>query len=265
MCRDNRQMSKNKVINEHKERKMSITKRQGEILKVVEDNLYISVNELAELTFTSPSSIRRDLTALQNLGLVRRSHGGVGLSKVTDKVAGFYSRVSQNIKEKRLIAKKAASLLRDGQSILLDSSSTASFLLPYIARLESPILFTNNLETAISAVKQGINTHCLGGASVGGSVALGGSETYRALSAISVDILFFSSQSLDKNGLISDSTEEENYSRELMLKRAKTKVFLCDSEKFGRSSLYKLTSLDEVDFAVLGDSFKELKTSATIL
>ena len=244
---------------------MSVTKRQNEILKIIEENLYISVNELAEITFTSASSIRRDLTVLQNLGLVKRSHGGVGLTQVTDKVAGFYSRATQNIKEKRAIAKKAASLLRDGQSILLDSSSTASFMLPYIAKLDSPIVFTNNLETAISAVKQGITTHCLGGTSVNGSVALAGSQTYNALSDISVDIVFFSSQSLDKNGLISDSTEEENFVRQLMLKRAKTTVFLCDSEKFGRSSLYKLTSLDDIDFAVLGEAFEDLTTQTTIL
>lgn len=244
---------------------MSVTKRQSEILKIIEDNLYISVNELADITFTSASSIRRDLTVLQNLGLVKRSHGGVGLTQVTDKVAGFYSRATQNIREKRAIAKKAASLLRDGQSILLDSSSTASFMLPYIAKLDSPVVFTNNLETAISAVKQGITTHCLGGTSVNGSVALAGSQTYKALSDISVDIVFFSSQSLDKNGLISDSTEEENFVRQLMLKRAKTTVFLCDSEKFGRSSLYKLTSLDDIDFAVLGEAFEELTTQTTIL
>lgn len=244
---------------------MSITKRQSEILKTIEENLYVTVNELAALTFTSASSIRRDLTVLQNLGLVKRSYGGVGLSEMTDKVAGYYSRVTQNIKEKRAIAKKAASLLRDGQSILLDSSSTASFLLPYIAKLNSPTVFTNNLDTAISAVKQGIHTHCLGGGSVRGSVALTGSETYKALMDISVDILFFSSQSLDKHGMISDSTEEENYTRKLMLSRAKTTVFLCDSEKFGRTSLYKLSMLDDIDFAVLGGDFPELSTRAKLL
>ena len=244
---------------------MSISKRQSEILKIIEDNVYVSVNELASLTFTSASSVRRDLTALQNLGLVKRSYGGAGLSQTVDKVAGFYSRATQNVKEKRAIAKKAATLLRDGQSILLDSSSTASFMLPYIARLNSPIVFTNNLETAISAIRHGIHTNCLGGASVNGSVSLAGSQTYRAIADISVDIMFFSSQSLDKDGLISDSTEEENFVRQTMLERAKTKVLLCDSAKFGKRSLYKLTQLDEVDFAVFDREFEGLITSATLL
>ena len=244
---------------------MSISKRQSEILKIIEDSVYVSVNELASLTYTSASSIRRDLTVLQNLGLVKRSYGGVGLSKTVDKVAGFYSRSSQNIKEKRLIAKKAASLLRDGQSILLDSSSTAGFLLPYIAKLDSPVVFTNNLETAVNAIRQGIHINCLGGASVNGSVALAGSQTHKALSCINVDIMFFSSQSLDADGLISDSTEEENFVRRAMLERAKTKVFLCDSTKFGKRSLYGLAHLDDVDFAVFDKEYDGLSTSATVL
>ena len=244
---------------------MSISKRQNEILDIIKDRVYVSVNELASLSFTSTSSIRRDLTELQNLGLVKRSYGGVSMAELTDRVAGFYSRALQNVKEKRIIAEKASSLLRDGQSILLDSSTTASFLIPYIAKLDSPIVFTNNLETAISAIKEGIKTHCLGGASVNNSVSLAGSQTYKALMDISVDIVFFSSQSLDKDGLISDSTEEENFVRQLMLSRAKTSVFLCDSEKFGRKSLHKLASLNDIDFAVLGESFDGLETGATLL
>ena len=244
---------------------MSISKRQSDILKIIDNSIYVSVNELAALTYTSPSSIRRDLTALQNLGLVKRSHGGVGLSQTVDRVAGFYSRVSQNIKEKRAIAKKAASLLRDGQSILLDSSSTAGFLLPYIANLDSPTVFTNNLETAIRAIGHGIRTSCLGGASVNGSVSLAGSQTYRALSDISVDIMFFSSQSIDKDGVISDSTEEENFVRRIMLERASKTVFLCDGTKFNMKSLYTLCSLDCIDYAVFDKDFEGLATQATLI
>ena len=244
---------------------MGTSKRQNEILRLIEEKSYVSVNELSSLTFTSPSSIRRDLTHLENLGLVNRSYGGASLPEINGRVAGFYNRSTKNVKEKRLIAQKAASLLKNGQSILLDSSTTASFLLPYIAKFDSVVLFTNNLETAISAIKQGICAHCIGGAAINGSVSLGGSQTYKALSDISVDIMFFSSQSLSSDGVISDSTEEENYVRSIMLGRAKKRAFMCDSTKFNTSTLYKLCSLDEVDFAVFDKEFTGLSTKATIL
>ena len=102
----------------------------------------------------------------------------------------------------------------------------------------------------MKAIELGINTHCLGGRSINGGFVLSGTETFRTLSEITVDFLFFSSQSLSEEGVISDSTEEENFVRKLMLKSAKTKVFLCDSSKFGMNSTYRLCKLDEVDHFV---------------
>ena len=244
---------------------MGISERQNEILKIIGENTYVSVNELSRRTFTSPSSIRRDLTRLENLGLVNRSYGGASLPEINGRVAGFYNRLTKSIKEKRLIAQKASALLKSGQSILLDSSTTASFMIPYIAKIDSAVVFTNNLEIAVSAIKQGICTHCVGGSSINGSVSLGGSQAYKALADISVDIMFFSSQSLSIDGMISDSTEEENYVRSVMLERANKTVFLCDSTKFNTKSLYTLTSLDCIDYVVFDKDFDELITKARLL
>ena len=244
---------------------MGLSERQNKILKIIGENTYVSVNELSRLTFTSPSSIRRDLTRLENLGLVNRSYGGASLPEINGRVAGFYNRSTKSIKEKRLIAQKAASLLKNGQSILLDSSTTASFMIPYIAKIDSAEIFTNNLEIAVSAIKQGVRTHCIGGASINGSVSLGGSQTYKALSDISVDIMFFSSQSLSIDGMITDSTEEENYVRSVMLERADKTVFLCDSTKFNTKSLYTLSTLDCIDYAVFDRNFEGLVTKSTLL
>lgn len=242
-----------------------MTERQEQILKLIGERNYVTVNDLAKILFTSPSSIRRDLTYMQNNGLVKRSHGGVTLPEPISGVASFHDRMQKNRNEKRLIAKKAASLLKNGQNILLDSSSTSSFMLPHIAKLTSPTVFTNNLSTALSAIELGIDTHCIGGHSINGSAALSGIEAYKTLAEIQVDILFFSSQCLDKNGIISDSTQEENYIRQLMMKSAKQTVFLCDSKKFNQSALYKLASLEEIDYAIFDEIFEELNTSITII
>ena len=232
---------------------MSVTERHKQILEILNDRYYVTVKELAQITYTSASSIRRDLTYMQNFGIVKRLHGGVTLPDITNGVASFYDRMQKNINEKRIIAKKAAEFLVDGQSIIIDSSSTAYFLLPYIAKLKSATVFTNNISTALKAIELGINTHCLGGSSINGSPALSGTETYKALADISADILFFSSQGLDANGIISDSTEEENYVTSLMLKAAKKTIFLCDSTKLGQSYLYKLTDVNLIDKCIFNE------------
>lgn len=80
---------------------MSISERQKQILGILNDRTFITVQELSALTFTSPSSVRRDLTYLQNNGLVKRMHGGVSAVDPVSNVASFYDRTHKNVKEKR--------------------------------------------------------------------------------------------------------------------------------------------------------------------
>lgn len=243
---------------------MSISERQKQILAILNERTFITVKELADLMFTSASSIRRDLSYLQNNNLVKRMHGGVSSVEPITNVASFYDRTHKNVREKRLIAQKAAGLLKDGQTVLLDSSTTATFLLPYIAKHRNITVFTNNLSTALHAIELGIDTHCLGGHALGGSAVVSGAETFRALSELSVDILFFSSQALDRNGNISDTTEAENYTRKVMLQSAKIKVFLCDSEKFDTRCTYKLCNLQEIDHAIFDKPYPDLSAECNI-
>ena len=244
---------------------MSITKRQEEILEHLNEHTFLTVERLSELTYTSPSSIRRDLQRLQNLSLIKRSHGGASSLNSMNQAVPLNSRMTRNIIEKKQIAKKAATLLRDGLSVMLDGSSTAGFLVPYIAKHKDMIVFTNNMLTAINAVNYGIPTHCIGGYSVDCSAVLSGTQAYRMIGELHPDILFFSSKSLNKNGLISDPVSEENYIRSLMLQNAKHSVFLCDSEKFDSESLYGLTTLDQIDAAVFDKAFPELKSKCRII
>lgn len=244
---------------------MLITERQEKILELIRENSYITVNDLSAATFTSPSSIRRDLTHLQNNGLVLRTHGGVTLPESVSGLASLQNRKQENKNSKRLLAKKAASLLQDGQTILLDGSSTVMYLLPHIAKNSTLRIYTNNLSTALEAIELGINTNCMGGHSLNGSTVMTGPDTCRVLESINADICFFSSQSLDANGVISDPMAEENYIRQLMIKYAKHSVFLCDSSKFNKQSLYRLTTLDQIGTSIFDTCYPELQCSCNCI
>lgn len=244
---------------------MSISGRQEQILELLNENNFLTVEKLASMLYTSQSSIRRDLTKLQSLRFIERTHGGAHILAGDNHAAPYASRMTQNIVGKRKIAKKATELISEGMSVMLDGSSSASFLVPHIARLRNVDLFTNNMLTAINAVNHGIKTHCLGGDSVHNSAVLLGPQTYKIAKEIRPDILFFSSYSLDSNGIISDHVQQENYLRTILIESAKCSVFLCDSEKFNRSSLYTLCTLDDIDVAVFDEPFCELKTKCNIL
>ena len=244
---------------------MSITERQQRILELVQEHGYISVERLSVLTYTSPSSIRRDLNTLGNLMLIKRTHGGASPYDSMGHAVPLRSRMEQNIAEKRHNAKKAAALLEDGQTVMLDGSSTAGFLVPHIAKHKDMTVFTNNMHTAVGAINYGITTHCIGGESVDHSAVLSGIWAYRTVAELNPDIVFFSSQSLDKNGVISAPIAEENYIRTLMLERARFSVFLCDSAKFGSESLYRLTTVDRIDACVFDKPYAELRTRCRII
>lgn len=244
---------------------MSISKRQEQILELLQEHSFLTVTKISQLTYTSPSSIRRDLTHLENMCFIKRTHGGASILNENNQAAPLNNRMSQNIIGKRKIAKKAATLIFDDQTIMLDGSSTAGFLIPQIAKHKNIVLFTNNMITAMNAINYGIKTHCIGGSSVNNSAVLSGTQSYKNVMEIHPDILFFSSHSLDINGIITDPTPEENYLRSLMLANAKVSVFLCDSEKFNKKSLYTLGSINDVDYAVFDAPWNELKVKCKIL
>ena len=244
---------------------MSTTKRQEQILELLRENRSLTVTKLSELTYTSASSIRRDLTRLENMYLLKRTHGGATIVSESGEAPNFANRMGENIMGKKRIAKKASALIEDGMSVMLDGSSTAAYLVPHLAAHKGITLFTNNMLTAISAINYGIKTHCIGGESLHGSAVLSGTAAYNAINDIHPDILFFSSRAIDRDGVISDPTAEENYLRSLMLRNAALKVFLCDSEKFGKRALHRLTTIGEMDAAVFDKPYDELDTSCRIL
>jgi len=70
---------------------------------------------------------------------------------------------------------------------------------------------------------------------------------------------------VDREGYIYDPILEENHIRELMLKNAACRVFLCDGEKFGKRSLYRLCSVDDIDVCVFDRQIPELHTKTKVL
>lgn len=236
---------------------MKTNERQDTIMSLLRERRFLSVSELSNALYISPSSIRRDLTHLQQAGLVRRSYGGVILSG-EDQIAPPTSvRMESHKAEKKQIAKQAATLLRDNVTIFLDGSTTAYYLCDYLAPLQEITVFTNNLTTASCLRERSVNTYCIGGYLLKGSHVAVGSYAEEMLSNLHADLCFFSSFALSDDGVISDCTAEENALRKRMLEHSDCRVFLCDSSKFHRSATHRLCTTDEVDFCFYNRPIKD--------
>lgn len=227
---------------------MKINERHEKILEILRTQRFASVRTLAESLYTSPSSIRRDLTQMQNAGLVRRNYGGVMLCDTEHTAPPVSVRLETNKQNKKKIARRAATLLRDHITVFLDGSTTAAYLAEYLAAHEGITVFTNNLQTASDLIARSVDTYCIGGHSVHGSHIVAGSYAEDMVDNLHADLFFFSSFALSDEGVISDCTAEENSLRRRMLRHADTRVFLCDSSKFHRTAAHRLCTLDEVDY-----------------
>ena len=214
---------------------MPRTERQQQIYEQLNEQGYTTVKKLSRLLYTSESSIRRDLAAMERLGLVRRSYGGAELSAGRNPVIPFDTRSYEHAAQKRRIAEKAVALIREGDVIFLDQSSTCYFLAQALTRFKSLTVVSNNLEilsllshTSLTVIASGgvvskVNNNCLLG---------GGAQ--RCFEEIYADWMFFSANALSLEGVVTDCTAEEVELRRMMMKNAAKTVFLCDSTKLGR-------------------------------
>ena len=108
--------------------------RKQKILEYLGANRSASVRELASTVYMSEASVRRDLEELEREGLVKRFYGGVILSEHINDVVPVSLRDGENAAAKEEIARRAAELIRDDSTIILDASSTnAKTSLPSIA------------------------------------------------------------------------------------------------------------------------------------
>ncbi len=226
--------------------------REREILNILKcEDGYVSVKELCQRLYASESSIRRDLTKLEDKGVVTRTHGGAELVMNYSNIVAFNKRTQHNINEKRIIAKKAKTLIKDGNIVFLDQSSTSFYLASEIINNHTLTVITNNITIMNLLANSAIKTVSSGGMlSERNRNCLVGADARSVFENTYADIMFFSSKSISLDGIISDCDREEVVVRNSMLANAKEKVFLCDSEKFGTRSSYKQCGIWDIDCIV---------------
>ena len=223
--------------------------QEKNILEILETQQYASVDELAASLCVSTSTIRRSLEILQQKGLVTRTHGGVKINSDNNFSPSFTFRIHQNSFEKKKIALSAIKLIKNGDIIFLDGSTSAFYIAEYLKEFENIRVITNGIDTLSLLSKNKILAYSTGGqVSSENPSVLVGRYAEDMICNFHADIAFFSAQAMDNDGEIYDCFEDEIFLRRAMIKNAKTKVFLCDNTKIGKSSSYHLCSLKDIDY-----------------
>ncbi len=225
--------------------------REEEIMNLLRQTDYATVETLSQKMNVSASSIRRDLKNLEERGLVSRSYGGVKAVNSDGRHIPFSLRSHENSVRKKQIAKAATALIRPGESVFLDGSSSAYFVAELLPAIGGVTVFTNSVDVMSVLSGYDIRVFCTGGviSSENRAVLVGG-YAQDFVRGVHADAAIFSVQAVHADGECYDCYAEEVAVRNRMLENSARKILLCDSSKWDKSSTFFQTNVRDVDFFV---------------
>ncbi len=225
------------------------SKRHGRILDILGHEGTVTIADLAGRLDVSAETVRRDLRPLAERGTVVRMHGAVGLAGSTGE-APFQRRMRENAEAKQRIARAAAAMVCNGESLSLDTGTTTSFLARALTRHERLEIVTNSTDIARTlAGRNGNRVHLLGGRFNADSGAVLGSEAVEAVLRFRVDHAVISAGAIAADGVM-DYEPDEAALAHAVLQTGRHRVVVCDGAKFGRSALVRVCPLGGIDTLV---------------
>jgi len=219
--------------------------RLGEIIQIVGQCHYITVAELAERLYVSQATVRRDVAILEKNGLVSKGYGGISLNAGNNRFVQLEVRAVENQTEKNHIGRMAASLVRPGDALFMDASSTVMSMIPYLSQKNLTVI-TNSMRVADRMGESGARVYVTGGQLLESSRAFVGGIAERTVRSFHADRLFFSATGVGTDGTIFDYSEMEAQLRQLMIAHSAEQYFLCDSSKFGKSYLFRISNVEHI-------------------
>ncbi|MCY3873821.1 MAG: DeoR/GlpR family DNA-binding transcription regulator [Rhodobacteraceae bacterium] len=227
------------------------THRAIEILEILHRlNGSARTTHLADAMGVSEETVRRTVKKLSKKGIVARVHGGVYLTGEVQEPS-FFHRIGKRSREKRRIAKAAASLVGDGNSLFLDVGSTTNFVAAALASLSGIQVVTNSVNVAKSLMQQnGNRVHFAGGELQMDKCGTFGRETLSFIDRFFFDVAILSADAFDmEHGFLLQDPSEADVANAVISKTRKT-VFVVDQTKFSLTAPMISGRPGNVDFLV---------------
>ncbi|RNA70455.1 DeoR/GlpR family DNA-binding transcription regulator [Alteribacter keqinensis] len=218
--------------------------RHEEILARLQEVKVVKLAELVEATGASESTIRRDLTDLEQQKKIKRVHGGASLVTRRKDEPSLLEKSTKYSEEKRRIAKEAASLVSDGDTIYIDAGSTTQAMIPHL-RGKDIVAITNGLNIITDLVDANIKTYVLGGYVKSGTRAFVGSGAFQSIQSYQFDLAFLGINGVDKHTGYSTPDPEEALIKQQAIARAASTYILADHTKMGDVTFAKVADLKE--------------------
>lgn len=225
--------------------------RWREILALLAEQGRIRVGDLAARLNVSEATVRRDLEAMQAQGMLQRTHGGAMLPRPTAFEVSFDESQSRALAEKQAIGARAAALVNEGDSIIIESGSTTLEMARCLGHLNKLTVLTNSLAICKElSGNEGVEIIVLGGNLRRQSASLVGPWVSEILRNVRVDKAFLGANGVSAQFGLSAPNVFTAETRKAMIAAARTCITLADNSKLGVESLYRIAAIDTLDILV---------------
>lgn len=231
---------------------MWIHERHERLLGLLKERERLGTDECADALGVSKETVRRDLIELEQVGKLRRVHGGaIPLSNARGEEPAFATRSLLHAAEKDAIAREAAQLVERGMTCFINAGSTTHALAHALAGRRGFEVVTNSLDIARTLSRQpGIEVTLLGGRVDAEVPATFGEQAVAEIARMNVDLALFSPVGVDPRlGAMEWFRDEAEVAR-AMVEHARHRVMLADASKLGRPSRVSVCELAQVDVLV---------------
>lgn len=215
-----------------------------EIMKYIKRDGSVTTKKLVEDLNTSESTIRRDLVELEKIGKLTRVHGGAIRRRVHSEEESLDDKFLLNKNSKEKIAKRAADLVKDKDSIYLDGGSTTFEMIKYLKGKDITVV-TNGIYHIAELMKNDIKAYILGGYIKKVTGVVLGAQSFENISQFSFDYAFMGANGIDiKKGYTTSDLEEAKLKRQAMALGQEVYI-LADKSKFSKVYFVKIADLQD--------------------
>ncbi len=225
--------------------------RRGEILQKLMMDGRVVVNELAEKYEVTEETIRRDLEKLETDGYAKKTYGGAVRNDNMTSELPYTVRKQTNVSGKKYIAEIIGSLISDGDSLLLDASTTALFTVKSIFTKHNLTLVTNSVEILLD-LPQGHDWNIVstGGSYRSESMSFYGASAEEVVEKYYADYAILSCKGFDVDKGMTDGRETYAMLKKAFIRSAKKVILAVDHTKFNKISFVRLGELEDIDIVV---------------
>ncbi|WP_332630379.1 DeoR/GlpR family DNA-binding transcription regulator [Halalkalibacter flavus] len=224
------------------------SQRINQISDYINQHQTVALDDLVTVFGVSKNTIRRDVQELVESGEYKKVYGGVSVNRT--RLEPFQDRKTRNLRQKQLIAKKAASYLADGDVIFIDSGTTTLEIVEFIKTLDLTII-TNNLDFIIHALPfENLNVISTGGVLERKTKSFASFIKQDILKSHNINKAFMASAGVSiKNGVTNSSPLESDLKR-TVVERSSEVFLLVDHNKFDQHAVMTYCDIQEIDVLI---------------